>query len=118
MTGDEDDDLLRRLAALRAPADDPDLSVKDISHQATIDEQARNAAVEDDELEAIADGRSLPDVSVLLPLGGAAGDADLRRRFVQLKGQEDEEQDDGDMRDDEVCLISGKFFATIDRHPD
>ena len=100
----EDDELLRRLAALRAPpveARYPSLAAER-SHQAIIDEQARKAALESDELYAIIEGRAFLGPSRLRP-PGHDDDRDLERRFGQLTEREAPQAEDGELRDDEVC---------------
>jgi len=102
----EDDELLRRFAALRAPPGDSSMSPPPkagaVSKQAVIDQQTRDAAAEDAELDAVTDGRALPEVSALLPPIGDEDGNDIRRRLGQLKGEDVDEEDDGEMREDEV----------------
>ena len=100
---DEDEELLRRFNALRGPPTAKSSSSlrHETSHHATINEQARRAAAEDAELDAIADGRALPKPSRLVQ-PDTGDEPNFRRRFSQLKGLEVEDRRDGELRDDEV----------------
>ena len=94
-----EDEVLRRFAALRGV---PTASPIATGH---VDERARLAKAEDDELDAIADGRSLPDHSVFHD-AGPDEDAELAKRVAQLRGSpQPRPVEDGDMPDDEVSCF-------------
>ena len=111
MKDDDDDDLFRRFAALRAPSagDLPSCSIMEVSHQATIDKQARKAALEDDELDAIANGRAIRFPPTLQNLA-LRDDEDLKRRFGELRGREEDGGDDTEMGDDEVFFYQPEWM--------
>ncbi|KAK8846602.1 hypothetical protein IAR55_005688 [Kwoniella newhampshirensis] len=91
----EDDDLLKRFAALRPPQ--TDLSSPLSTVNAHVEERARKAMGDDEELERIAGGH-VPPIS-RCSAGDGDGDADFKRRIARLKGISDDElvlEDDGD----------------------
>lgn len=103
-----EDELLKRFNALRAPTSEPIVPVSNASDPSrAVDEAARSARKEDEELDAIAEGRVLPSSSALRPSQGQEED-DLSRRMKELKGGQGGyafEMDENDMPDDEVgCL--------------
>ena len=108
----DDDELFRRFNALRAPSHPPAIPPEISDPKQHVEDKARLAEQENDEIEAIADGRKLPDVSVLGPPSSNAADADedaFASRIRALKGQtgdggelDDEETSDKDVRIDQL----------------
>ncbi|WVF70431.1 hypothetical protein IAT40_005221 [Kwoniella sp. CBS 6097] len=96
---DDDDDLLRRFAALKAPTANPaapsssslpSAAHDSISYSRHVDERARMAKEEDEELERIADGRfdGLDVYDARDNTEHETEDDLLRRRIARLRGEE------------------------------
>lgn len=106
---DLEDELLKRFNALRAPSTDPTWSGPITAEPAdTVRRAAENALNEDDELDAIANGRPLPSVSILLPPGSRRNrneDDSLARRMRDLRGETHQEAEAADLGDDEVSIV-------------
>jgi len=105
-----EDDLLKRFNALRAPTDDPVAPVaSSLNPSRVIDDATRDAKRDDEELDAIAEGRSLPSSSLLLPnTSKVDAEDDLNRRIRELKGDSRHtfDFDEDDMPDEEVSDLA------------
>ena len=102
-----EDELLKRFNALKTPTNDPfALGPSRVDHT---QKAATDAKKEDDELEAIAEGR-FASLSADYKLGKAQNDPDeeLKRRMRDLKGSATPDETDaaGSLGDDEV----GNFY--------
>lgn len=107
-----DDELLKRFNALRAPTSEPvevQPPVRSKSGpRAAVDTAAKGARKEDDDLAALAEGRSIAGPSVYGQADGSAStEAEMARRMRTLKGDQGDGEGvyDGDVGDDEVGSI-------------
>ena len=107
-----DDELLKRFNALRAPTSEPVEVQPPVTSKsgprAAVDKAAKDARKEDDDLAALAEGRSIAGPSVYGTAGGSAYDEEaMRRRMRALKGDQGDGEgvQDGDLGDDEVGSI-------------
>jgi len=107
-----DDELLKRFNALRAPTSEPVEVQPSVTSKsgprAAVDKAAKDARKEDDDLAALAEGRSIAGPSVYGTAGGSAYDEEaMRRRMRALKGDQGDGEgvQDGDVGDDEVSRI-------------
>lgn len=97
-----EDELFKRFNALKAPAALPSSTKGYIQHRA---DRARK---EDEELDAIADGRALPETSVITAAKDLKKeDEELERHIRDLRGgivekQEGEGEEGQDMGDEDV----------------
>ncbi|WWD21913.1 hypothetical protein CI109_106401 [Kwoniella shandongensis] len=114
----DEDDLIRRFAALRAPQTtllDIDPQSKSTAPKATIEEQARKAVEEDEELERIAGGYVPPGSG---PTAVDDGEAELRKRRARLRGlAEDDEIATGDEGDQAVEDFLASIASAAEQSP-
>lgn len=97
---DLEDELLKRFSALRAPSTDPTTIAPRTDPSGPIRQAAAEASVEDDELDAIANGRPLPSTSRLTD--GDDEDASLAKRVRHLRGDANHLEAADTAGDDEV----------------
>jgi hypothetical protein len=113
----EEDALLRRFNALRTPTHAPAPSSTSASFRGLVDDRARRALDENDELERIADGRGGDSFDRAKEKSGEVGRADreLRARISKLRGGDGVGAEGGEpeLSDDEVSYAEA-FLCRAD----
>lgn len=102
----DDDDLLRRFAALRAPTSLPSPPSFSEAPSRTVEDAAQRARTEDEDLERIA-GSGLPQPGFGAQKPHEEGEEELERRVRGLRGEEgDTHHEEEDGFDEEVRFVS------------
>ena len=117
---DDDDELLRRFAALRSVpsallSDDPPASP---TQRGTLEDRALRAKAEDETLSAIAHGRELSEISTLRYIKVENDDTDLLKRFESLYGARRGVKEDQSAigEDDEVKFVLTCSLNGLGKH--